>query len=223
MALVSADADLKRYRIASAEQCAEWVRALVAIEDRWLKRGPAFFTLGAAAYLDLCSQAGSRTLYDQRARAANPLIHEHFSSLLDAVAEQVSVYVGGSCQFAGGWALPGFHIFRHASLQQTLRDNFHLDLQFMRLSLKADLDTPSVTFTLPIENPANGAGLELCRVVADKPAGETRVEPYYVGELLVHTGRELHRRAHYPASMSCQRITLQGHGIKEDGTWLLYW
>jgi hypothetical protein len=223
MTMVLQESSVRRYELTDATQCAEWIQRLKNLQPHWTQRGPAFYTLGAAAYLDLCSKTGSRARYDEVARRGNPIIEQTFGDMLKRVSVCIEDYVEGPCEWARHWARPGFHVFRTDSLKASLRDNFHLDLQFMHLSDNPDLLARSVTFTLPLQLPDQGAGLEICRIVPGKPAGEIVQERYQLGELLVHTGRALHRRAHYPVSSQCERITMQGHGLKEGARWLLYW
>ena len=72
--------------------------------------------------------------------------------------------------------------------------------------------------------PAAGAGIDFCRLDSTDKKGRVASESYRLGELLVHSGRTLHRRTHRPASPQCRRITLQGHALQlEGGTWILYW
>jgi hypothetical protein len=135
----------------------------------------------------------------------------------------LEVLLGEPCCFDANLALPGFHIFLAASLTSRYRDQLHLDLQHTYLHLDADLLSPTITFTLPLRLPKRGAGIEFCEMDAREVRGRLRVEAYSEGELLVHSGRALHRRAHFPASTACTRVTMQGHGVLIKGCWHLYW
>ena len=49
------------------------------------------------------------------------------------------------------------------------------------------------------------------------------VAPYTVGKLFYHTGHVLHQIIPgYKLQEGDRRITLQGHGIKCDGKWIIY-
>ena len=216
------DGAVRRRRVCDAATCAAAVERLLGLSDRWTRRGPAFFTLGAATYLDVC---GGETLsrYAALHEAADPVLRRHFGDLLEGLRQAVGLATGRPADFAPDLALPGFHIFLAASLHQSMRDNLHLDLQHTYLPLPADLHTPTLTFTLPLEAPLGGAGIEFCLPRPGDPRGRLVEETYVPGELLIHSGRALHRRAHRPASDRCRRITLQGHGVMIDDRWRLYW
>jgi len=213
---------LQRHRLCGANTCSAAVDRLWALSDRWTRRGPAFFTLGAATYLDVCGGT-SLARYDHLHQAADPVIRDHFTDLLEPLRTAIADLTGQGADYHPALALPGFHIFLAGSLHLGMRDNLHLDLQHTYLPLPADLFTPTLTFTLPLETPVGGAGIEFCLPAAGDPRGRLVEEPYVAGELLVHSGRALHRRAHRPASDRCRRITLQGHGVLIDGRWRLYW
>jgi hypothetical protein len=195
---------------------------LMAARDRWTRRGPGFFTLGAAVYLDV-SRGGDYASYQRHFGRSNPVIRHYFAMLAERVRDRLGVLIGESCTFGEGLALPGFHIFLQEGLQSTLRDNLHLDLQHTHLPMGFRAEAPSLTFTLPLEMPDAGGGLETCDIVAGNPRGRLVAHDYRIGELFVHSGRALHRRLHRPATAGCRRITLQGHAIRADRGWQIYW
>jgi hypothetical protein len=56
------------------------------------------------------------------------------------------------------------------------------------------------------------------------PLFAERVEPYVRGELILHSGHQLHRIAPVPdVAPDDLRITLQGHGRSMRGAWHVYW
>lgn len=216
------DGTLKRRRLLPEADCAPLVNRLLDASTAWRRRGPAFHTLGAATYLDVCSGAGYdhyRALFNEM----NPILAGRFPDLLEVVRAGLEAELGRACFFNPALALPGFHIFLTGSLNAALRDNLHLDLQHTHLPMGFDLHTPSFTFTLPIELPAAGGGIEICQLVAGFPRGRLTEHEYRLGELFIHSGRALHRRAHRLAAAGCRRITLQGHGVAVNDTWALYW
>jgi len=199
------------------------VDRLWEMRDSWCRRGNAFYTLGAATYLDVCGGDGSLERYEVIHDNSNLLLLSRFGDMLEEVRRAINQITGQCCRLTDRFALPGFHIFLAGSLHQRFRDNLHLDLQYTYLPFEADLFTPTLTFTLPLALPSGGAGIEFCRRSGKDPRGILRVEPYVPGEILLHSGRALHRRAYFPASDRCIRITLQGHGLLVDGCWILYW
>ncbi|RZB13787.1 hypothetical protein StrepF001_42185 [Streptomyces sp. F001] len=217
------DTAVRRVTLLKPAACAEIAAQLDTVRSAWVERGSAFFTVSAAAYLDACGD-GSYESYWALARVGNRLLSSEFGDLLGQVRDAVSALVEAPCSYAPSLAHPGFHIFLAESLHSAMRDGFHLDLQFQYLPVEATLYSPCVTFTLPIETPRAGAGIEFCRPNSVDKRGAVTAEPYLAGELLVHSGRTLHRRAHYPVSPGDRRITLQGHALRlEGGEWILYW
>lgn len=198
------------------------VKRLVRLRDCWTRRGPGFFTLGAAAYLDI-ARGGDYAQYSNRFGRSNPVIRENFGALASTLAECLGEMLGEHCAFSCNLALPGFHIFEHEGLHDALRDNLHLDLQHSLLPMGFPIETPSLTFTLPLEMPVSGGGLEICDIVQGNPRGRLAQYEYRIGELFVHTGRTLHRRVHRATTTACRRITLQGHAIRRNQIWILYW
>lgn len=215
------DGCIRRILLLEIEDCRAELHKLDALRPRWTERGKSFFTLGAAAYLDLCG-GGSPARYRDRGIASNSLIRAEFGPLLGQVASALQQAMGAPCVFHKDFALPGFHIFLTRSLDTALRDHLHLDLQHNHFEC-FDYDTPSFTFTLPLELPAAGGGIELCLADPTIKRGRLVEHNYVLGELFVHSGRALHRRLHRSATPDCRRVTLQGHGVRDREKWILYW
>lgn len=223
MPAITDHGNIRRETICSPGDCAAIAARLREVRAHWTERGSAFFTLGAATYLDVCGGGGNSGRYDFIRAQSNPLLLKRFGDLLESVRTALERDTGQTCRFESSLALPGFHIFLAPSLHQRFRDNLHLDLQHNYLPFDANLFTPTLTFTLPVAVPAAGAGIEFCFRNDRDPRGTLHVEPYRLGELLIHSGRALHRRAHLAATDLCERITLQGHGLFLNGAWTLYW
>ena len=212
---------VERLPLFDAGQCASWWQDLQRLRSHWYNRGNGFFTMGASTYLDLCPP-GSSALYRDRSACANAVLRRVFGGMQERVASVLTAILGKPCAFHHDLALPGFHIFTSLALRGAYRDSLHIDLQHQYLPLESNVLTATLTFTLPLVMPAQGAGIEFCQPASSKKAN-IRLERYALGELFIHSGRVLHRRAHFPASSICDRVTLQGHGIEVNGTWILYW
>ena len=224
MATLTDDGQVRRLALIDVAAAQAAVDRLDESRAAWIQRGSAFFTLGAATYLDVCGGDGGLAQYARRRDSGNAVLRDRFGDLLETVRDGLETITAAPARFAEHeLALPGFHVFLADSLHQSMRDNLHLDLQYTYLPFQADLFTPTLTFTLPLESPAGGAGIEFCIREGRDPRGRITTELYATGELLVHSGRALHRRAHRPATDRCRRVTLQGHGLLVDGTWVLYW
>jgi hypothetical protein len=148
---------------------------------------------------------------------------------------------------------PGFHIFIGAAIPKTdcarnVADcgSSHLDMQYQHLPWErwyksVDMEN-TISFTLPLKLPAAGGGLTIWKsltlerlraalagnLYTDIPSAANATPgttiPYTVGSIVIHNGHLLHQMAGISrASVTDERITLQGHGIFADGAWRLYW
>lgn len=215
-----------------------------ALSDKWEQRNAPlpFFTLGAASYLDT-SKVSNRRYYDKATRL-NPILMTHFGWLYDQVIDGMQQATGKKCRLADGQALPGFHIFK--AHQQFLSPvaSMHIDLQYKTLlwqeAQRVDLETNTLSFTLALELPKSGAGLNtwpeshedlMAMPFWSTLLGNTEVQSectfveYQVGNMVVHSGELLHQIAPLREfNPEDRRITLQGHAVLSHGdTYLLYW
>jgi hypothetical protein len=221
--------------------CAALVKKLHEHEARWTPRAPGlkFYTLGAASYLDEVSH------YLVRAKELNPWLDLIFAELYSALARELTLVLGGKVAFAQDFARPGFHIWQVPGIPTSDEASLHFDLQYRRLPWPERAEpgfSRPISFTLPLRLPAQGSGLALWNVTAEgvnafcRHTGqnmeldalthllERHNQRYSVGELVVHSGHQLHRIAPTPElTAGDERITLQGHGIYYDDTWHLYW
>jgi hypothetical protein len=233
------------HRVLGEEECRESRSTLWKLRDYWIERGrhdPAdFFTLGVATYLDVLSSSQPEKDYYQRLSEYNALLQEQFGVLLLRVAEVIQSTLGQPVVLAQDLALPGFHIFLGQAIFRAGTAAAHLDMQYEALRWPKRWDeAPPISFTLPIELPVAGAGLTTWPVegdldvdpadipTEDKPVYNdqdlTVTYPYIRGFLVLQRGHVLHRIA--PISsvrIEDERITLQGHGLRCGGEWILYW
>ncbi|MEG3147097.1 hypothetical protein U1839_20790 [Sphingomonas sp. RT2P30] len=222
MASLTDDGDIRRIGLIDEAACRAQLARLDAARASWIRRGTDFHTLGAATYLDACGASDPLRYASNRARC-NPVLERCFSQLLETVRATLEGVYGAACRFHGALALPGFHIFLGRSLSGAMRDNLHLDLQHSHLDPAFAIDSPSFTFTLPLELPRAGGGIEICRAAPGDKRGAVTEYEYRCGELFLHSGRALHRRMHRAATGACRRITLQGHGVWSERHWVIYW
>jgi hypothetical protein len=211
-----------RRQLFDATSCGEIVRKIDLHRSEWISRRNGFYSFGAATYLDACG-GGSFEKYASTFRTFNSVIQLNFERELEVIRKEIEDVLEATCRYDEGFAMPGFHIFLAPALYKRFSDELHLDLQYSCLPLDSDIFTPTITFTVPIELPLGGGGIEFCYGSPKNPKGELITEIYHPGELMVHTGRTLHRRAHFDFTETCRRITLQGHGIFLENEWILYW
>ncbi|WP_232458661.1 hypothetical protein [Burkholderia ubonensis] len=203
--------------------CDDWVMRVMLLRRHWRRRHALapFFTLGLAAYLDGVAAVGERVYDDASLLAAsNALLERHFLPLLQAAADALAGHFRLPARFAPNAARPGFHIYLpHPAFARPVA-SVHRDLQYRQVFPHRVPDEDDLfSFTLPLSTPP-GSGLNLWLHSAG--GGDAEFIPYRSGRLVVHRGLALHQ-----AVLAChdglERVTLQGHGIREQGQLLLYW
>lgn len=230
---------LVRRTILDADDCAAAADTVLALRSHWIRRiaGAEFYTLGAASYLD------EEARYRARAAELNPMLRTHFSAMHAALAGALAEVLAAPIAFAPDKALPGFHVWGVPGIPTEPVASLHFDLQYERLAWPPEADfAHPISFTLPLRLPRAGGGLSMWdttkpRVDAFFARGSfsgtlhdltvlmpERLEPYTRGELIVHSGLELHRIAPIPSvEPDDLRITLQGHGLRVGSCWQIYW
>lgn len=222
------DGQVLRLAVMDEAGCEDWVLAVLLQERHWCRRHPEvpFHTLGLAAYLDAGALAGQGYHRAEVRERNNALLALHFRPLLDLVAASLRPLLGAPARLAGTEAaLPGFHIYLpHPALGGPVA-SVHRDLQY-RDAFPAAAPGPGdvFSFTLPLCNPA-GSGLSVWPGVTDPRAGAAAApefHPYRPGEIVVHDGLGIHQ-AVLCCDQGSPRISLQGHGLRVGGEFLLYW
>ena len=211
-----------------------------AQRGRWVRRGTAeFYTLGAASYLD------DGATYEARAAELNHVLLTRFAPLYAHLLDCVAAALGAPAVLAEGKAVPGFHIWGVPGIPTGPNASLHFDLQYEKLrwpDAAAGTAASSMSFTLPLQLPRCGAGLSLWDTTYERvqafyartgfrgtlddllPLFVERVERYVRGELILHSGHQLHRIAPVAeVAPDDVRVTLQGHGRLMGGAWHLYW
>ena len=242
---VAGEADARRRRgrretvhqlpLLDAAECAAIVGRVHELRSLWVFRQPGFFTLGRAAYMD-CRSPSALDHYLQEAPCLNEELLRGFRPLYDKLLATLQDVLHEPCQLTERQAIPGFHIWLGRGIPRLGFDaaSVHFDLQYIDLGLDGGewrtLDEV-ISFTLPLRLPQAGGGLNVWAVTHPEQVGweawpykaVSRVR-YSVGSLVLHTGHEMHQIAPVERiAEGDQRICLQGHGIRQDGGWLLYW
>ena len=214
-----------------------------------------FYTLGVATYIDGITDI---QYYYDYIKSQNPVFKDYFSWLYDLVIYNLWSEIG-ECQVADFLAYPGFHIFgtkpneppkmATKMYMEQPSATIHVDLQheqheFLWSHFKeVDLEN-TLSFTLPIQVPTNGGGLNTWEEESMKQYeidnkytkhmkeldyskwgdyGEPTVVPYEAGKMFWFIGKLVHQIAPaYNADFNDRRLSLQGHGVKCDGVWQLY-
>ena len=226
--------------ILTTAQIQEVIHQIDGLSAHWEQRHRhlPFYTLGAASYLDSSKALNAR--YYQKANHLNPILEHHFAWLYALVIPAIHQVTGRRCQLAEDQALPGFHIFlAHPQFLQPVASK-HVDLQHTTLNWQQLLKRSTLSFTLALELPRSGGGLNTWPVsqevlLTDRfwstKLGSTDIEDeptfiqYKPGDMVIHSGELLHQIAPLnELEASDRRITLQGHGVlSHENTYLLYW
>jgi hypothetical protein len=234
----------KRAEITTLPLLSDWecllTRSLVySLRPSWhqtIPDAPAFL-LGVASYVDATP---SGRAYADQVEALRPVLMSTFAALYQRLAEVLTSYLQAPVAYEERLAPPGFHIFLSDPRFETLAAPVHADLQFERhlemFEGVVDTEHP-LSFTVPIALPRSGAGMNYLDAHVSDYRTQSRAEldavamsvaphhhRYTIGHLAVHSGLFLHQIA--PSRHLVpedERITLQGHGLKSDGVWRLYW
>ena len=230
---------LYRAALFTSKACATIRDEVYALRRYWTRRqvDRPSFTLGAASYLDI-PQGGIHAYRTTIVRTRRRL-EATFAELYAQVRAGMSAHLETErVDYHPELALPGFHIFEaHPAFA---RPKIHFDLQhryFEWTDPRFEQPSHRRTFTVAVALPHAGAGLNLwplssevgeAMAEADRVAWVAKTAPtyeaYQLGELVVHTGDQLHQIAGSTASAPDDvRLTLQGHAQREDEQWWLYW
>ncbi|HEV3000644.1 MAG TPA: hypothetical protein VGW75_07885 [Solirubrobacteraceae bacterium] len=239
---------MTEHRLLSAEEAGEVESTLRELRSEWVPRskGPsgedAFFTLACSTYLDVCYSQEPERDYYARYEAGNAVLREHFGDLLERTRALLAETLGEPVEYAPHLALPGFHVWTSDLLPGTRSSPPHFDSQYQALRWpEAQRADGAISFTLPIAVPSSGSGLDTWNL---EPADYERMARrgltdhfdrfkdrkvmtsyrYEPGRLVLQHGLVLHRiSGSGEGGPDDRRVTFQGHGLRIDGTWRLYW
>jgi hypothetical protein len=227
--------------------------ALIAILERnrhlGLDRNPAmpgtFVTFGRAAYLDVCrTGVDPSTDYFGAIAQSNRSLREILGSFYERLRAMLQSLFGEPVTYEPErLALPGVHVFRGQGIRSAGEAGSHFDVQYQKLPMPGPLDpqAPPISVTIPLRNPVNGTGLQVYDVTysdyerAYRLGRISKLEelvkrrtsayyPYTVGRAVLHRGLVVHQlTSPGPIADDDERITLQGHGVRCGGRWILYW
>ena len=206
-----------------------------------------FWTLGAVSYLDAVEDYAR---YHKLKTVMNPVLKKKFGWMYDIICEKFEEEFGCPVVIDDVLAHPGFHIFSakkgqiisegHVRLFETALGSIHVDIQYKehweywQTYNHADLDN-QMTWTIPVKLPKHGGGLYTWDVEVDpavfnyntnenkKPDVSPTANKYYEGQMTYFFRHLLHQMMPgVKVSPDDRRLTVQGHGIKCDGVWRLY-
>lgn len=200
--------------------CDSICKKILENKKHWIERKNSFYTFGAASYLD------NKMEYFLRKRKSNPILKSLFSDIYEKIADHFNAELNDEL------AYPGFHIFDIRSKNNEAR--IHIDDQYEELPFDSDNLSEPKSFTIAFKKPKGGCGLnywpnidlqgtksenrckesDLNRGLEEKPS----YQEYNLGIMYVHNRHILHQIANKRIVDEYeQRITLQGHVIKDNG------
>jgi hypothetical protein len=215
----------------SREECARIFAEVISLRDKWkafpnpLGVKPLFY-LGAAKYIEQHSN------YKEHASEMNGILQQRFGDIYDKLICFFQKELGTPVRLSDNGGYPGFHIFvRHWMSKQPIAA-LHFDKNSTKPLTWGDKPVDGFfSFTLPIRVPTKGAGLYVFdETAADIPShlkpllrfrNKAKVS-YTEGTIVIHDGLTYHMIAPSDIEEGEYRMTMQGHGLLIDGSWLLY-
>ena len=214
-----------------------------------ITRAP-FWTLGAVSYLDAVK---SITRYNKHRDYLNPVLIKKFNWIYDIIIEKLHREFQEPVVIDGFLSHPGFHIFsakigdtiepEYLKMFEQPLGSVHVDVQYeehieyWKTFKEVDFQN-TLSFTIPIKLPKHGGGLYTWKDKVNPysfnyTTNENKLDElespsvpnlYTEGEMIYFIGHLLHQMMPgVNVQPDDRRITVQGHGIKCDGTWRLYW
>ncbi len=231
---------MKSYLLLNTNESAEIANKVRSLQEHWVNRGGyfayPFFSLGAASYMDAYEDPER---YYKWAEKFNPILEENFAPLYLKVQNFFEEYLKHKCSYKKDFAIPGFHIFAGDEIFEITVASRHCDLQYELLNWKEMRFDPkdALSFTLYIQLPKNGGGMYVWDYsyddlkdlsTEDRKNKLDDSKPHYAkfntGEIVIHSGLKYHQiAAMTEPDESDMRISLQGHMIKSNDTYYMYW
>ena len=214
-----------------------------------ISRAP-FWTLGAVSYLDAVK---SITRYNKHRDYLNPVLIKKFNWIYDIIIEKLHREFQEPVVIDGFLSHPGFHIFsakigdtiepEYLKMFEQPLGSVHVDVQYeehieyWKTFKEVDFEN-TLSFTIPIKLPKHGGGLYTWKDKVNPysfnyTTNENKLDElespsvpnlYTEGEMIYFIGHLLHQMMPgVNVQPDDRRITVQGHGVRCDGTWRLYW
>ena len=196
------------------------------------------YTIGRTTYLD-AEESGMMAIDDDLIKNNN-IILDNFRDLLDITTELLeNMYEEEFIYDGDSFTLPGFHIFK--DIPEEHMPSYHFDLHYRHLDFSSygiPDENNTLSFTVPILIPPQGAGLETLDIDYEDVKNSTpeavmesykgrpplfRYTPYEEGDIIVHDGKTFHKISWNNNNGSGTRLTFQGSAIKCGNTWVIYW
>lgn len=225
-------------KVIDIEDCKYFSKKIFNLRKEWKRKELNFFyTLGSPLYqAPKCIQD-----YFEEAKIYNHLILSNFSDLYGLILDVLSRELNLKLSYFYPLSIPGFHIFEFNNNSQYHGGGPHFDLSYQSLKcMHQDLifAGKNITFTLPLELPKQGSGIEIWdfhyfdRLSSGREESlfsiakrlQSKYYDYKLGFLSIYSGFFLHQiPSHYHVGDGDNRITLQGHCANINGDWIVFW
>lgn len=233
---------LTRLECFSRAESEDIVRILDPLRKHFTKRFVStdiyFWTLGTSAYLDAYEAHGDN------AQKTNDIIASNFGKFYLKMFRVLQDYLGEPVTSPPSVNVPGFHIFEELNnlpIGVPYGGSIHKDSPHIS-SMFPFHHTSPITFTIMLEAPKNGAGLNYWDndVVSNTTLPSNRFDnmstelqkrliktvktfKYKIGELVIFDGQTTHQIANMVATdQNDRRISIQGHGVLTDDGYIVY-
>jgi len=209
------------YECFNKTECITISERVKILKNIWeTRKYGTFKTLGKAVYLN-----------DHYEKNINKILINNFKHMYEIIANKLSKILQEPVYFKSDGFIPGFHIFERSFANNLPIMSIHLDQQQYFVNWKdqslCDYNNP-YTFTVCFEKPKSGAGIyifdgRLESNAYDVTKRDKEYIEYKLGYLNIHDGLNWHMISHKNIREGEYRITLQGHLLKYDNKWLIYW
>lgn len=255
----------KSFNVIDATEAHLTVVKLLELSELWIcPYNDYFFTVGAVSSRELFDSNGpippdKHFPYHEYRLMINPILLTTFEDLYENVRTSLENALGTNAVYANDYiGMPGFQILgpnqQQKLMPQDLVDkleaaegwsSFHVDTpylphNFFWNNFNSKKFNNCLTFTLALQLPEAGSGLDVWKNIGDtqaaidfnasygiketSPIVDYDFVPYRVGDLSFFTGHVVHRVAgRHKLKREDRRITLQGHGIECDNVWHLFY
>lgn len=238
-----------KIQIISEKEANNYILTINKLKCKWISRSPKlpFYTLGMSAYLDK-----NKDYFTNKQKKYNDLLKENFKDLYNIVSKKLSILLKSQVEIYDKGCYPGFHIYlpndNLKEVGHVHSKNPHIDAQFRYLFPEDSFKKEDfISFTLALSC-SNESGLDIWKPEIELPDNvidfidengwkntnsvvikyinqAIYCKPSFVrynsGSLFVHNGLFYHNPVLRAEKIA--RITLQGHGIRKNGKFLIFW
>lgn len=221
---------VQEIQVLTAAECERVRESVHALNFLW---DDELYRLGAG--ISYCKPSA---FYYAVSKRTNPILQQHFGWMYEKLLEALKSAYGCAVHFREDLAVPGFNIYCGPTDFSTIRYNIHVDLQFTELNWEPEGSAnfnSTMSFTLPIATPSRGSGLNIWNLTqndideaelddSEKLAPDQAIhQAYQLGIATIHDGKHYHQMAvASPWNSADERITLQGHGLMQNGALVIY-